>query len=315
MMQQKTQTPLPTPSRPYASASSNNSDQPTDHDIFTDPSIAGSLGDAFKKASGEDPIFKFISAWWKHLLVGALAILAIIYARNLFRDTYQNSMNRSAEVFVSARQAYSDWLSQNHNLQLAQQELMTLDKSATQEAKSKAESKVEELKKKVLESREKALLMFSALKDSREPYQDVAQMYLTFLSDPATVAASGVAEQNAGNPPALIPASQWLQAKPEERFLIEASALRVARMNLAANPQASVAALIELAREGSYVNAVAALTLARLYEAQEQALSAGNGDSNSYGLTKEQINQIIAAVLQRSPEQAKLLELESSRLK
>ena len=63
-----------------------------------DPHLAESLA--------KDPVYQFIAANWKNLLLTAAGAFAIVYVYNTFQSTYSASMQRAAASYQNVRETY-----------------------------------------------------------------------------------------------------------------------------------------------------------------------------------------------------------------
>lgn len=273
-----------------------------DHDIFRDPSLAGSLGDAFKHAASEDPFFGYVAKWWKHVLVAALALATFFYARSVFNQTYLNSMAGASEIFSSATAAYAEFTSKKGELEKLQIELAS---SSQESSKAEIEQKVKTATQELKGIHERAALAFIALRDTRSPYVELADSYLHLLNFEAQEFKEADFAVDTDKILSVSEVSGYRSAEPSLRLIAEAQALLVARQNLDSDRDAAIELLKDLIRNGQYVHGAAGLTLALLAE------------NSQLGFTPEQRQETVQLLKElqiRAPEQSQLLEGEINRL-
>lgn len=257
--------------------------------VFSDPQVSKTLS--------EDPLFRFLGRNWRVLiaLVG-VAVLAYFF-NHMFQSTYVETMQRSAEVFENVHAQYSEIEASQRQLTDLQREAARLAKDQTSDAKSREENqkKISELDAKLIASTSKLEALISALADTREPYNKLAQIYKALLlkgKGDFKVAAE------------VLQGFAWKTLPPQDkhRFFAEIAAFQLVGVLLDLPEQAAQgeSLLKELALNSEYLGGATALRLAALASSAEQ---------------RAQAYTVLEQVIGAHPEHSDLLEPELARLR
>lgn len=268
-----------------ASTDSKKADTPTENQ---DGGVLDQLG--LQDAASEDPLFKFLSSYWRPIAVIVIAVFGANYIYNSFQETYESRMRRAADVYLNLQQEYS-------RLKELERDLgVTPDQVATEEgaeAKADEAAKKEEDRAKLLEKRNEHIKnindYLAALETEREPYNLIGELY-------ANLSKSQSDEKVVDLAVASLPAAkQSLEDLDAGRFIKELKAFALWRRQLDNDEQRekAVTGLKELARNGVFVNLASALTLINLSE---------NGDS------KQELVSLLQGIVEKTPEQRSLIE-------
>jgi hypothetical protein len=297
--------PPPAPHTPPATPSPRQGGSPVSpggHDIFTDPALAEPLQ--------SDPVFRFIKDYWRQALLVIGMILAVAYARQVFRDTHVAEMERAADIFARARSEFEQSTKLREQLgearvQLAEKESASAKGSGEKNAGAPppaeteaAKSRVADLEKQLADSMRRLDGHLGALADVRSPYREFGQLYRGLAARAGAGDGGAVAEMRAafGVPTGTVP----LAVDPDLPTELKAMALAKALLD---SPEGRVEgrnALAELAHKGVYVNVSAALALAH---------TASSGEERQAALT------VLESIVAAHPEQQSLLGQEAARLR
>lgn len=263
---------------------------PSSKRIFEDPAIAEALN--------EDPLFRFLSEYWKQVLLIVGAVFVFIYGKGVYQDTYTSSMRHAGDLFASLRSEYAKYegLVQEHKkLASAAPEVEEAANEVEGDAKKDAQ-KLAEVKENLSAAEERVQELIKYLSESRPPYTSISKIY-----------AGLVARQKGelGELRAALSGFDWMgvsESNSVERFYSEVAALVMARalVDDEESYQKSRGLLAELAKDGEHVDVSAALTLARISLTEDE---------------KSQARGVLESVVSNHPEQAALLESELKRLR
>jgi len=199
----------------------------------TDPAeAAGSSEAAIRRTLTEDPLFVFFQNWWRHLVAAVVLVFAVLYARDAFESTRQESLQRASDVFENLRLEY---------------EVLTESGAEIDEVRSS-----------------RFFSYVEALKSERAPYKDMAGLYagLVYLHFKDLESSQQYLSLDGWDGISIRDHSA--------RLVGELGALALARAMLDQNEEQGVergrAALERLARNGVFSNVSAALTLYRIAE-------------------------------------------------
>jgi hypothetical protein len=252
-----------------------------------DGGVLDQLG--LQDAASEDPLFKFLSSYWRPIAVIVIAVFGANYIYEAFQETYEARMRRAADVYLNLQQEYSRLKELERDLDLMP------DQVAAEEVEAKADeaAKKEEDRAKLLEKRNEHIKnindYLAALETEREPYNLIGDLYANLSKSPSdekvvdpAVASLAVTEQS-------------LEELDANRLIKELKAFALWRRQLDNDEQRekAVAGLEELARNGVFVNLASALTLINLSE---------NDDK------KQELVSLLQGIVEKTPEQRSLIE-------
>ena len=258
-------------------------------DILRDEVIA--------RAVSEDPLFKFLKVYWRQVLVVVGAVLAGYFGNQFFEQSYIESMKRSGDILAGVHQQLAVLEIQKRELGKAEQEsaAAAADAKKSAEEKDSAVKKAAGLKDEIQQGQDRLKELLLALSDSRKPYDSIARIYQGILA-----AQSGDMEAARTS----LEGFDWQALKPEskERFFAETAGLALAGAMLDddAAYSRSRELLKSLATGGAFLNIAAAIRLGRISLSPDE---------------RKEALAVIEDLRGRFPEQAALLDAESSRLR
>jgi menaquinone-dependent protoporphyrinogen IX oxidase len=254
--------------------------------LTDDPLIARTIKD--------DPLIRFLGKWGGQILVAALVVGAVAYAKWQFDEARVSEVKRAADLFAGVRSQYSELLALQNERDQARAELAALP-AGDDKKKTEVESKIKKIETDFndrLKPLEQALL---SLGDVREPYNNFVPLYSALV---AQLKGDTNAAKHSLN------ASSWQEisdTNSSERLVAELKSLYLGRLLL--DDSGSVTQgrrmLLDLANQGAFVYVSAAFTLARVAQSAEE---------------KKEVRAAIEGLLQRHPEQRELLQPELDRL-
>ncbi len=245
----------------------------------------------------EDPLFKFLSKYWRQVGLTIAAVLVSYFAVQSFKDTYVKSMQRAADLFVDVQKNMEGLPAIEAALLAAQKEKEEKGKDlkADQKAKDEVAAKVVKAEEDLKKAQDRLKDMLTALADTREPYSHLASTYKGLLAWKMNEFDSARG--------ALESAAKWrnVAADGKERVFMEGAALALAGLMIEKSEftNAARANLQDLARDGQYVNIVAALRLSRLASTADERKAA---------------RSLLEELMLKHPEQTELLSKEISQL-
>lgn len=261
--------------------------------IIDDPDI--------QQVISEDPLFRFLTTWWRQLLVLALAIALGVYAKQRFEQSREFRLSEAADILSRVHSQYEGLLAARSEIKRLEGEKAKKGAADQKEAQNQELQKIDEqLTKAQTDFNESRRLMseyVTALSDSVAPYDSLAKLYsglLSFVGSEPQKAA-----EELGGLSAL-----WKEqdAKDHTRLVSELAALSTARMLV--DQEASYAQgrsqLRQLAQSAHYVRASAAVALARISETAQE---------------KDEARPLLEGVISQYPELAEQLQPELSALK
>lgn len=269
---------------------------PPGHDIFADPALSQSLK--------EDPLFRFIQANWRQVLLVIGFVVAAVYARQVFRDTRVADMERSADIFNRARSEYEQIVSLEGQLVDAKKRVGD-DRGEVKKGAETTDGKVDpgtarvtELERQIADARRRVEGHLGSLVDARSPYRELGDLYRGLLGRVTAGEGKGIAELRAaiGIPTGTV----QLGEKPDLVTELKAMALARALIDSADTRAEGVAALTDLATKGNFTKISAGLTLAHIANSAAE---------------REAALRILEAILVAQPEQENILGSEIARLK
>ncbi|RMG41076.1 MAG: hypothetical protein D6719_09320 [Candidatus Dadabacteria bacterium] len=281
------------PSGSQESGSKDSKDQ--SHRIFEDPAIS--------EAIKEDPLFKFLSEYWKQVLVIVAAAVAIFYGREAYNRNYLIAMQHGGDQLATLRKEYAEYegmLAELEDLKTkVQNQAGKKDAKALKDKKSEGTSedqkKLADLEKRLKDKREQVLEMAGYLEQSHPPYPQIGKIYKALVAR-----HDGNLEQLK----ALLGGFNWQQTPEDDpaRFYAENAALVLARSLVDDKESYSQARSIlkNLAEKGLYAAVPAALTLARISATDEE---------------KAEARMALEDLIKRQPEQVELIEPELNKLR
>lgn len=272
-----------------------------------------------------DPLQLFFARWWRQLGLLALALTVVAYAYGIFRQTFEDSMRSSADLFARVRSEYRQISEARQSLRALgpvseaseKSSEKTSDKggekttantkdssakksgaksnNATPDAeKSDTVAQRAALEKQITESSTRINEQLGALANSREPYQTLGAFYGALVK-----ADAGDLSELRG----LVQRSEagGVDQSPQLRLAGELATLALAR---------------SLLDDGKTLDEGRRLLLRLIERGEETAVSAASTLA-LIAENPEQCAETLAAVQslqQRAPEQADLLEGPLKRL-
>jgi len=201
---------------------------------------AGSSEAAIRRTLAEDPLFVFFQNWWRHLLTAVVLVFAVLYARDAFESTRQESLQRASDVFENLRLEY---------------EVLTEPGLEIDEAR-----------------RSRFFSYVEALKSERAPYKDMAGLYAGLLH-------LHFQDLESSQQYLSLDSWDGISSRDHSARLVgELGALALSRAMLDQSDEQGVAraraSLESLARNGVFSNVSAALTLYRIAKDSAEAQQA-----------------------------------------
>lgn len=249
---------------------------PGHHDIFEDPSIT--------RALKEDPLFKFLSKWWRQCL--AVGVVAFIgwYAKMRFDEAAMGRLAEGRTHLISVQEAYDGVLEAANK----KSDSVNGETGNAEPHNSAEQSSTDNLQAALARLAETQNL----LADSTQPYSHISELYrsLELRFDPGKVS---------GNEPGL---EIWQDIPPTnkgQRLIAELEALALARIALDKSEarESAEKTLRALVDHSEFAHTAAAIALAR-------ALTADNRSAN------DELQGLIKKLKERKPEQAELIDNE-----
>lgn len=284
------------PSQRAAVSSKRLSD---DDRIFRDPALDATT-------PSDDPLVRFVSKYWRLLLLFVVAYGALWYGQIVYRQAQARRADRASEGYVRARESFDQFLSAQRALITAEGASAAASKSpatdtpqttadAEKDTQSKLSEQLESAKKSRDEARTALVEQLKIVTDQGGTYERIAGLYGALAQ---AAAGEGRAAESA-----VSQFTGWRELKPEapDRILAELAAYLRAkiRLGLPDGKMGAAGELTELAGEGRYLAAAAALALASAATTDEQKAS-----------TRDLLQRVRSA----HPEQADLLNQELKRL-
>jgi hypothetical protein len=234
-------------------------------DIYTDPKLA--------EVPVNDPIYDLIKQNWKQFTATILAVLAGIYVVQSFRESYDSSMQASADIFQRLQISYKEDRKLNENLEALKADPKT------------EPSKIEELNKKITENKSRFEQLSNSAADSREPYKNFAILYRAAIEN--STISKEILKQFA----------DWKnhgKAGSSERLNAELAAMQLARLEMQTPEDFSKGKELakDLAANGEFVAVSAAKMLASFASSEAE---------------KAEAKGVIEALIKNEPSQADLL--------
>lgn len=253
--------------------------------LIDDPNISAAIK--------EDPLFRFLWKWRSQIGLVIIIVGAGWYFKYRMESTHTASMKAAAGAYAVLREDIDSVAS----LQKELVDLRKKVKEAGEEAEEADTTKIKELQGSLdtVERRYEGKL--SALQDQKFPYNKIGSIYKTLDAAKA---------KNPNKLVSTIDSSSWrainVGEEPAERFFSELEVLLAARALLDDSNAENKASdtLKDLATNGSFVGASAALTLAQIADSAEE---------------QGEVRKIIESLQAAQPEQGGLLEEALARLK
>ncbi len=273
-------------------ANGSPSSRPRSLAVLDDPDI--------QQVIAEDPLFRFISNWWRQLLVLILGVGLAFYGQQRFQESRQARLSEAAELLSRVHRQYESLRSARNELkQLETEKEKESQRSSGKEGEEDKRKRDERLAKVQNEFNESRRLMsdyVAALSDAVSPYDSLAKFYAGLLSFAGSEAAKAAEElQPLG--------AVWGDQEPasQGRLIAELAALSAARMLI--DDDATYAQgrsqLRQLAILGYYVRVSAAVAFARVSESSEE---------------KEEAHALLLRVIDQFPDLADQLKPELAPL-
>lgn len=253
-------------------------DGPMDR-IFQDPTI--------QQTVAEDPIARWFNENWRTFVTLAVIAIAIVYGRNVFRETHQANMQRAADVFVRLQSEYQSFV----------QDLDSQDTLVGEQGEKSGEETEDGAKASKRQEKVDFLLsLVRALGEEQDPYKTLGKQYEVLLR--LKLGQYDQAKQAAQSLGALAD-SDGIEKVDERRLATEMSLLALARYEIDTSELKGegLKRLESLVKNGAVASLSAALAFAAVSEDKERALS------------------LLEALAERQPEHAELLETEINRLR
>lgn len=256
------------------------------HDIFEDPTVSKTLR--------EDPIMKTLIRWWQQILVAALVVAAVIYARHRFTEAYYARLGEASDVFSRASGEMSRDISLAEQIESVRKDLA----STTGDPKKQEElqKKIQELESERNEVGRRLQEVLAALGDTRPQYSNLVPFYRVLMYQQKGDIKSVLNSVDDPENWATVDAS-----KQGDRFVAELLTLVYSR-SLLDDPSESQRAktlLKQLAESAVFARVPAALTLSKIAQGeQERADVAG----------------LLERISKDMPEQSDLIKDELARL-
>lgn len=265
--------------------------------IFGDPTVAETMA--------EDPLFRFLTRWWRQILVLIAAIAFGVYAKNKFHSTNLQRLSEASEVLESVSREL-DVVKKLH-LELAGLKL------------ADPEKKMDKLNQDISAATTRLNDLLVALENTREPYSDLVGVYRTLLTHWQLVSSNGEANEEDKKAFAALahqidPLKQKLSGDRQDlSFTAEFKALVLAKSLMDSESYRSEAAdlLEQLASNGRYTRLLAAMTFAKLAEISGEE---GSNTNSERLQKKERAVQLLNELKSEYPEQLPQIEQELSRL-
>lgn len=273
------------PSTPSLSSSASPTSGIDDDRLYRDPALDQST-------PSEDPLVQFLGKYWR-VLVALVALYGLVwYGQIVYRQAQSRRAERASEGLASVRESYEQLISAQESLIAAQRGGAKDDATKADVEKRETELKDAQLRRD--EARSSLGERLKILSDQGGAFARMASVYET-LSRTAIGEKGADIEQ--------VSATEWNGLNPNkaERALAEARAYLSAKALLTKpeTQQAAVSGLTSLAREGAYLNAAAAISLATVAASAEEKVSA---------------RETLKAVRAAHPEQSDLISEETKRL-
>jgi hypothetical protein len=273
----------------HRSTSLSSSVSPTsgsdDERLYRDPALDQST-------PSEDPLVRFLVKNWR-ILVAAVAVYGLVwYGQVVYRQSQSRRAERASEGLARVRESYEQLVSAQESLIAAQRGGAKDDATKADDAKAVTEVKDAQLRRD--EARSSLDERLKILADQGGAFTRMASVY-------ETLSRAAIGEIVAD--PELAAAKAWNGVSPDnaERALAEAQAYLSAKVLLIKpeTHQAGVSGLTSLAKEGAYLNAAAAISLAAVAVSTEE---------------KEYAREILKSVRAAHPEQSDLISEETKRI-
>ena len=238
-------------------------------DIYSDPKLA--------EIQTNDPIYDVIKDNWKNFTLTIVAIFVGIYFIQSFQESYQASMEASADTFQRLQTTYKEFSGLN-------------DQMAVLNADPKTEKvKVEELNKKIADTKSQMDQLLNSAADSREPYKNFAVLYKAIINKESN---PGITKE------VLSTFANWKEigkTGSAERLNAELSALQLVRLQLEDKEAADKGKALakDLALNGEFTSVAAAKVLASFAKTAAE---------------KSEVKQIVQDLSSKHTEQAELLK-------
>jgi len=239
-------------------------------DIYADPKLA--------ETPAVDPVQEFINQNWKHFATTILAIFVIIYFVQSFRESYNSSMQASADLFQRLQIAYR-----------GDKDLKEELSGITADPKTTDAAKIEEVKNKIAENRSQFDQLLSSAADAREPYKSLSVLYRASMNE---------SENPTLSKEVLKQYSDWKKSGKDgsvERMNAELGALQLGRLQLQTNEEVAKGRELikDLTVNGEFVSVAAAKVLAGFASTDAE---------------KSEAKATINSLLSKQPEQADILK-------
>ena len=272
--------------RPPSLSSSISPTSGSDDDrLYRDPALDQST-------PSEDPLVRFLGKNWR-FIVAAVAVYGLVwYGQVVYRQAQSRRAERASEGLARVRESYEQLVSAQESLIAAQRGGAKDDAPKADDAKRATEVNDAQLRRD--EARAALDERLKILSDQGGAFERMAAVY-------DTLSRAAIGEMVAD--PELASAKGWIGVNPNdaERALAEARAYLSAK-SLLTKPetrQAALSGLTSLAKEGAYLNAAAAISLAAVAVSTEEKGNAREG---------------LRAVRTAHPEQSDLILEETKRI-
>lgn len=282
---------------PSQRASAPTKQMSDDDRIFRDPAL-----DAISPS--DDPLVRFVGKHWRLLLVLVAVYGAVWYGQIVYRQAQSRRADRAAEGYKRAQETFEQFLTAQRAVVAAESaapgassapETQTTAADAAKDAKGKTAEQLESAKKSRDDARKALVEQLKIVSDQRGNYERIAGLL-------GALAQAAAGERQAAES-AVTPFADWRSLKPEsgERILAEVAAYARAKIRLGLPDGKTTAAgeLNELASDGTFLNAAAALALASASTTDEEKTTA---------------RDVLQRVRTAHPEQSDLLNREVARL-
>jgi hypothetical protein len=257
------------------------------------PGAAGEM--TLEQRVVEDPLLRFVSNYWKQIIVVLAAAAVILWVKNVFETTHTEAMRSSADAYSTVQDEFASLLSLQADLAKAKQTAAQKPASDAKDAKTDPNAEVEKVSQQFKEAKEKLGKSIEALSFAKAPYSSMSKLY-------AGLSAS-LDRDAAGARSALgdLVLTENSAAKQSQDLIHELATIVLARTLVDDEKGYSEgrALLKLLTKNGDGVGVSAAISLARV----------SNTDAE-----KKEATEILTDLQNRAPEQNALIEKELQAL-